>query len=115
MVRRALSDLRPESRHVYAQLRRRASIPSSRRPTPVQAVVERSIREHVSFECEYRVIRPDGVARTVHALGAWRRADGEGETVLYGTAQDITDRKQIEDALRESETRLRRCWTTGNE
>jgi len=75
--------------------------------TPVRAVVERSIREHVSFECEYRVIRPDGVARTVHALGAWRRADGEGETVLYGTAQDITDRKQIEDALRESETRLR--------
>jgi PAS domain S-box-containing protein len=73
----------------------------------LQAIVEHSIAEHVAFQCEYRVIRPDGAIRTVNALGAWSGVPGESAHRMYGTAQDITQRKHIEDALRESEHRLR--------
>jgi PAS domain S-box-containing protein len=73
----------------------------------LQAAVERSISAHVPFQCEYRVVRPDGAVRAVLALGAWSAAEEGVSPRMYGTAQDITERKRIEDALRDSESRLR--------
>ncbi len=56
---------------------------------------------------EYRIIRPDG---SVHWISdrayAVRDADGQVRH-LTGVAEDITDRKQAEEALRQSQARLR--------
>lgn len=60
------------------------------------------------WEAEYRIVQPDGEVRWVRDRGqAVRDADGMIVRV-DGIATDITARKLAEQALRESETRLRR-------
>ncbi|HKS94993.1 MAG TPA: PAS domain S-box protein [Terriglobia bacterium] len=68
--------------------------------------MERFLADGV-FEEEYRVVRPDGSIRWV-----WDRSvpvqDATGAVVrAVGIAEDITDRKEAEDALRLSEQRFR--------
>jgi PAS domain S-box-containing protein len=59
------------------------------------------------YDIEYRIVRPNGEIRWVHSRGAIDR-DASGKAVrMLGTGQDITDRKQAEEALRESEQRFR--------
>ncbi|WP_232702436.1 PAS domain S-box protein [Halobacterium wangiae] len=51
------------------------------------------------FDGEYRIVRPDGELRWVHAQGA-RVGDEDGEmTRIVGTAQDVTERKEHEQEL----------------
>jgi PAS domain S-box-containing protein len=64
---------------------------------------------------EYRIIRPDGLIRWIHRRSfPIRRNDGELYRVA-GIAQDITERKQAEIALRESEGRYRDLVETSHE
>ena len=59
-----------------------------------------------SIDIEYRVVRPDGEIRWIRARGFQvRNAAGE-LTSLTGIVTDITERKQVEDTLRESEERF---------
>jgi PAS domain S-box-containing protein len=57
------------------------------------------------FEKEYRIVRPDGTVRVIHAWTRFEREPGGKPTRMFGTCQDITERKQAEqereDALRE--------------
>lgn len=59
--------------------------------------------QHKSFNKEYRIIRKDdSKIRWVSGLGKIN-FDAEGNlTSMVGTIQDVTERKQAEDALRES-------------
>ncbi len=55
---------------------------------------------------EYRVVRADGAILWVRTKGsAYRNPDGH--VTAFGTISDITERKQMEVALRESEQRYR--------
>ena len=60
------------------------------------------------FDREYRIVRPsDPSVRWVHGLGKVAY-DSRGEAVkMIGTIQDITERKEAEEALRESEGKFR--------
>jgi diguanylate cyclase (GGDEF)-like protein/PAS domain S-box-containing protein len=50
-------------------------------------------------ESEYRIVRPDGEIRHIHARRT-PRVDGEGRvTHLFGAVQDVTERKRYEDRL----------------
>jgi PAS domain S-box-containing protein len=70
--------------------------------------VEHSISEGVPFDFEYRVVRPDGVVRYVHSVGE-PVLDAKGRVIkLVGTLQDITERKQLENALLEVSDREQR-------
>ncbi|MBI3736760.1 PAS domain S-box protein [Candidatus Sumerlaeota bacterium] len=58
-------------------------------------------------EFEYRIRRPDGSIRWVRTR-AFPIKNDRGEMYrLAGISEDITDRKQVEDALRENERRYR--------
>jgi len=54
---------------------------------------------------EYRIIRADGEVLTVHAEGEIQRVDGKPARVMV-TIQDITERKEAEDAIRKSRFKL---------
>lgn len=63
------------------------------------AAVEQALAEGVPYEREAEVIRPDGSHRWITARGeALRGFDGRVAR-LYGTVQDITDRKSSEQRI----------------
>jgi PAS domain S-box-containing protein len=67
---------------------------------------EEAVRSGVHTEAEHRVVRPDGEVRTVQGLGTVKR-DASGRAYeMFGTVQDITDRKRAEEALQRSQLYL---------
>jgi diguanylate cyclase (GGDEF)-like protein/PAS domain S-box-containing protein len=77
-------------------------------PDDRAAAIER--RQNLStlrgFEVEYRIVRPDGSIRWILARGFPVRDDSGTITRIAGTAEDITERKLAERALRDSESRF---------
>lgn len=70
------------------------------------AAAEAIARSDTNFEAELRIIRLDGALRWV-MLRAEAQFDPQGRPVrAIGVAVDVTDRKQAEEALRETERRL---------
>lgn len=64
-------------------------------------------RGNKQFVCDYRIVLPDGTIRYVHDQSHVEYGD-DGEPVrMFGTLQDITDRKIVESAYRESEEKYR--------
>jgi PAS domain S-box-containing protein len=59
-----------------------------------------------SLDIEYRIVRPGGEIRWVRARGFQVRDTAGKLTRLTGIVTDITERKQVEDTLRESEERF---------
>ena len=73
----------------------------------IEQLVQAALAGRKPFEMEERIVRPDGTHRTLVTRGAVH-FDQQGQPVrLVGLCQDITERKQAEAALRESEERLR--------
>jgi PAS domain S-box-containing protein len=61
-----------------------------------RATVDQALADSSSFEFVHRIVRPGGEERTVHARGRVI-VDSRGQaTRMVGTAQDITDRLQLE-------------------
>jgi PAS domain S-box-containing protein len=71
------------------------------------SVSEAAIRAKKPYQVEYRVVHPDGTELSVVAK-AEAVYDERGELVeVVGTVQDITERKQAEEALQKSEKQFR--------
>ncbi|MEW6245990.1 MAG: response regulator [Nitrospirota bacterium] len=75
----------------------------------VRMVVETARHDRKPYQHEYRIVRPDGTERMVHGQGELRLDDTGRPVRLVGTVQDITERKQAEKALQESEAQLRQA------
>jgi len=72
----------------------------------VMAHLRRGASEGVSYEIEHRLLFPDGTSRWVYTI-VEPSLDGSGRVVrLYGTTQDITERKQAEVELRNKSNEL---------
>ena len=66
---------------------------------PVRAAVERCMAEGVSYDMVYRIARGDGATRWIHSRGEpVRGADGT-PVGLIGVCNDITARRQAQDAM----------------
>ncbi len=77
----------------------------------VTAQIQQGLADGLPFESEHRICRDSGAVRVVWTSCRMER-DSSGKIVrMYGTAQDVTERKQAEDALRTSESRFRSLYT----
>ena len=61
----------------------------------------------VHYEMDKRYLRPDGTVRWVRLLVVPMWGEGETQHWQMGLVQDITERRQAEEALRQSEERFR--------
>ena len=64
-------------------------------------------QEGVFVDLEFRIVRPDGSMRWVRSRGFPIKDENGEVTRVAGLLEDITERKQVEEALRESEHRWR--------
>jgi PAS domain S-box-containing protein len=69
--------------------------------------LETAVRERGEYEVDYRIIHPNGEVRDIHVVGH-PVLDPSGDLVeIVGTGIDVTERKQAEDNIRQSEIELR--------
>jgi diguanylate cyclase (GGDEF)-like protein/PAS domain S-box-containing protein len=79
------------------------------------AAMARCVEGDEPFDCEYRLRRADGTFVWVHARGRAVR-DARGTAVRFaGSVIDISDRKAVEERLRESESHFRHLVETAND
>jgi PAS domain S-box-containing protein len=67
---------------------------------------ERAVRDGVHIETEHRLIRPTGEVHIVYSAGDLKRNASGKPYQMFGTCQDITDRKRAEEALQRSQLYL---------
>ncbi len=75
------------------------------RQTVVDKVLQ-ALEDRNTYECCLRALRPDGTVRYVQSRGRAVFDTGGKPVRMFGTAQDITERVQAEEALRGSAERL---------
>jgi PAS domain S-box-containing protein len=66
-----------------------------------------AIQGEVRADVEHRIVRPSGEVRVVHSQGDLKRDAAGRPWQMFGTVQDITERKQAEGKIREQESELR--------
>jgi PAS domain S-box-containing protein len=69
----------------------------------VRASVDAALESGREFRHEERILRPDGSIRHLHSIGEVIRDEQGAPVRMLGICLDVTDRKQAESALRESE------------
>jgi PAS domain S-box-containing protein len=68
--------------------------------------MEAAIREKQDFEADFRIVLRDGSMKFIHTIGH-PVLDGSGNVIeLVGTAVDVTERRQAENALRKAQADL---------
>ena len=75
-----------------------------------QRSVEQALAAATAWQIDYRIVRPDGGVRTLHSRGEVVCDPAGNPIVLHGTCQDVTDARDVEDALRATEQLFRRAF-----
>ncbi len=63
----------------------------------VRTLIEKTWKERVPLSYEARICRPDGAVRTIYVQGESLPGEGGRPGRMIGVAQDITDRKRVEE------------------
>ena len=81
----------------------------------VRGVIESSLKTQKPFSFSYRILRPDSEERVIHARGNIVSNEHGNPIRIFGTAQDVTERKQAEEALRRAEQKYRDIFENAGE
>jgi len=73
----------------------------------VRDSISAALRSGKEFSHEERIIRPDGSIRHLHSVGEVIRDENGAAVRMLGICQDVTERKQAERALQDSEQNYR--------
>jgi PAS domain S-box-containing protein len=79
-----------------------AQLPELVHPEDKQIVIEavaEALRGGPRYDVEYRVVQPNGELRLVHSQGDVIRDESGRPRRMFGTVQDITERKRAEERL----------------
>ena len=68
----------------------------------IQNAVAQTIKFNKPYDTEFRISRPNGTIRYLHALSELFRDENGKPSHFFGTVLDITERKQVEKELHES-------------
>ena len=102
-----LMDFSPEQTTVPGAQWWESIIPEDR--TLMASALAPSIASDAPFDLEFRIALKDGRQRWLYSRGAVSR-DASGKALrVHGASIDVTERKQADEKLRESEERLRRA------
>jgi signal transduction histidine kinase len=71
-------------------------------------VLEKAVRDCSNFQCDFRIVTPDGATKYLHSLGHLT-ANGDKNTEFIGTIMDVTGRRLAEEALRTAVADLERA------
>ncbi|HEX7316974.1 MAG TPA: PAS domain S-box protein [Pyrinomonadaceae bacterium] len=96
--------LRPDEPATWAAMRERLHEEDRER---ARVAVEESLAARGDYDIEYRVVKPDGSHRWVLARGRGLYGDDGRVLGMLGVVQDMTERKETEEALREQTEALR--------
>jgi PAS domain S-box-containing protein len=66
-------------------------------------VAEEAVRGGLRTDVQHRIIRTSGELRTVHSQGDLKKDASGRPCQMFGTVQDVTDRKRAEEALQQSQ------------
>src|SRR5204863_8556592 len=76
----------------------------------VSRVIDNAVAERRPWSLDYRIVRPDGELRMIHARGEVVCDEQGRPAVVQGTAQDVRESRRVEDALRAAEQLFRRAF-----
>jgi C4-dicarboxylate-specific signal transduction histidine kinase len=68
--------------------------------------IEQSIRERSDFELDYRIVRPDGAIKHIHAAGHPVLNPSGALVEFVGTSIDVTELRRVEEARRDAQNKL---------
>ncbi|MFN2593941.1 MAG: EAL domain-containing protein, partial [Actinomycetota bacterium] len=63
-------------------------------------IVEAALESAFGFEENVRVVHPNGTVRLVHAVGRAKQDEAGHVVGLFGTLQDVTEKKHLEEKVR---------------
>jgi PAS domain S-box-containing protein len=76
----------------------------------VRKAIKEALRTGETYNIDHRIIRPDGVERIIHECADIVRDETGRPVTMVGTAQDVTERRRMDIALRESREDFRKLF-----
>ena len=73
----------------------------------VRRALDETLRTGRPYQCDHRVVLPDGTERLMHGRGELVLDERGKPLKMVGTCQDVTESKRAEEMLRRSEEQLR--------